>query len=42
MSAGGRLDFESVVWTDDQPNIHSRAVSALGQRWPIVLIDDPA
>jgi quercetin dioxygenase-like cupin family protein len=36
MSAGGRLDFDSVVWADDQPDIHSRAASALGQRWAIV------
>jgi quercetin dioxygenase-like cupin family protein len=36
MSAGGRLDFDSVAWADDQPDIHSRAVTALGQRWAIV------
>jgi len=36
MSAGGRLDFEGIEWTDDQPDIHSRATSALGQRWAIV------
>jgi quercetin dioxygenase-like cupin family protein len=36
MSAGGTLDFDSIGWADDQPDIHSRAVSALGQRWAIV------
>ena len=36
MSAGGRLDFDSVPWADDQPDIHSRAIPALGQRWAIV------
>ncbi len=36
MSAGGRLDFDSIDWADDQPDIHSRAASALGQRWAIV------
>jgi quercetin dioxygenase-like cupin family protein len=36
MSAGGKLDFESVEWADDQPDIHSRAEQALGQRWAIV------
>ena len=36
MSAGGRLDFESLEWADDQPDIHSRARQALGQRWAIV------
>jgi quercetin dioxygenase-like cupin family protein len=36
MSAGGRLDFDSVEWADDQPDIHSRAAPALGQRWAIV------
>ena len=36
MSAGGSLDFDSIDWADDQPDIHSRAASALGQRWAIV------
>jgi quercetin dioxygenase-like cupin family protein len=36
MSAGGRLDFDSFSWEDDQPDIHSRAAEALGQRWAIV------
>ena len=36
MSAGGKLDFESMDWADDQPDIHSRAADALGQRWAIV------
>jgi quercetin dioxygenase-like cupin family protein len=36
VSAGGTLDFDSIDWTDDQPDIHSRAASALGQRWAIV------
>jgi quercetin dioxygenase-like cupin family protein len=36
MSAGGSLDFDSLEWADDQPDIHSRATSALGQRWAIV------
>jgi quercetin dioxygenase-like cupin family protein len=36
MSAGGRLDFGALGWADDQPDIHSRALQALGQRWAIV------
>ena len=36
MSAGDKLDFESIEWADDQPDIHSRAQNALGQRWAIV------
>jgi hypothetical protein len=36
MSAGGTLDFDSIDWADDQPDIHSRAENALGQRWAIV------
>ena len=36
MSAGGALDFDAIDWADDQPDIHSRAVSALDQRWAIV------
>ncbi len=36
MNAGGKLDFESIAWADDQPDIHSRAQEALGQRWAIV------
>ena len=36
MSAGGKLDFDSLEWADDQPDIHSRAQPALGQRWAIV------
>jgi quercetin dioxygenase-like cupin family protein len=36
MSGGGTLDFDSIEWADDQPDIHSRAASALGHRWAIV------
>jgi quercetin dioxygenase-like cupin family protein len=36
MSAGGKLDFGSIDWADDQPDIRSRAENALGQRWAIV------
>jgi quercetin dioxygenase-like cupin family protein len=36
MSAGGKLDFGAIAWADDQPDIHSRAAKALGQRWAIV------
>ena len=36
MRAGGRLEFESTDWADDEPNIRSRAETALGQRWAIV------
>jgi hypothetical protein len=36
VSAGGKLDFASIARADDQPDIHSRAVHALGQRWAIV------
>ena len=36
MTAGGRLDFDSIGWQDDQADIHSRAAEALGQRWAIV------
>jgi len=36
MSGGGRLDFDSLDWADDQPDIHSRALHELGQRWAIV------
>jgi len=36
MTAGDKVDFESLAWADDQPDIHSRAVTALGQRWAIV------
>jgi quercetin dioxygenase-like cupin family protein len=36
VSAGGQLDFHSIAWEDDQPDIHSRAAEALGQRWAIV------
>ena len=36
MTAGGKLDFEAIAWEDDQPDIHSRALLALGQRWAIV------
>ena len=36
MSAGGKLDFDSISWADDQADIHSRAAEALGQRWAIV------
>jgi quercetin dioxygenase-like cupin family protein len=34
--AGGRLEFESADWGNDEPNIRSRAETALGQRWAIV------
>ena len=36
MSAGGKLDFASVGWADDQADIRSRAAEALGSRWAIV------
>jgi len=36
MSAGGKLDFDSISWADDQADIHTRAAEALGQRWAIV------
>jgi quercetin dioxygenase-like cupin family protein len=36
MSAGGKLEFDSISWADDQADIHSRAAEALGQRWAIV------
>lgn len=36
MSAGGRIEFDSIGWVDDQSDIHSRAGNALGQRWAIV------
>jgi cupin domain len=36
MSAGGTVDFDAIGWADDQPDIHSRAEDALGQRWAIV------
>lgn len=36
MSACGKLDFGSIDWADDQPDIHSRAENALDQRWAIV------
>jgi len=36
MSAGGKLNFDSISWADDQADIHSRAAEALGQRWAIV------
>jgi quercetin dioxygenase-like cupin family protein len=36
VSAGGKLDFASIAWADDQPDIHSRAAVALGRRWAIV------
>ena len=36
MSAGEKLDFDSISWADDQADIHSRAAEALGQRWAIV------
>ena len=29
MSAGGKLDFDSISWADDQADIHSRAAEAL-------------
>jgi quercetin dioxygenase-like cupin family protein len=33
---GGRIAFEDAGWADDQPDIRSRAVSALDRRWAIV------
>lgn len=36
MSISGKLDFDSIASADDQPDIHSRAAAALGQRWAIV------
>ena len=42
MSAGGKLEFGSIEWADDQPDIHSRAAAMLGQRWAIVEYDPGA
>lgn len=36
MTAGGKLDFDSLDWADDQADIRSRAGAALGSRWAIV------
>lgn len=36
MTAGGKLDFGSVGWADDQVDIRSRAAAALGSRWAVV------
>jgi quercetin dioxygenase-like cupin family protein len=36
MTAGAKIDFDSIGWADDQPDIHSRAQFALDQRWAIV------
>jgi quercetin dioxygenase-like cupin family protein len=36
MTAGGKLDFDSLDWADDQADIRSRAAGALGSRWAIV------
>ena len=36
MTAGGKLDFDSVDWADDQADIRSRAAAALGSRWAVV------
>jgi quercetin dioxygenase-like cupin family protein len=36
MTSGGRLDFDSIGWENDQSDIRSRAVRALEQRWAIV------
>ena len=36
MNPGGKLDFDSVDWVDDQKDIRSRAARALGSRWAIV------
>jgi quercetin dioxygenase-like cupin family protein len=36
VTTGGILDFEAIDWADDQPDIHSRAQAALGQRWAVV------
>jgi hypothetical protein len=35
MTGGGRLDFDSIGWENDQSDISSRAVRALEQRWAI-------
>ena len=40
--AGGALDFDAIDRVDDQPDIHSRAAVALGQRWAIVEYDPGA
>ena len=42
MTAGGTLDFDSIDWADDQPDIHSRAIPALGQRLAIVAYEPGA
>jgi quercetin dioxygenase-like cupin family protein len=36
VTPGGKLDFDSVAWADDQKDIRSRAAEALGSRWAIV------
>jgi mannose-6-phosphate isomerase-like protein (cupin superfamily) len=36
VNPGGKLDFASVDWADDQEDIRSRAAQALGSRWAIV------
>jgi quercetin dioxygenase-like cupin family protein len=36
VTPGGKLDFDSVAWADDQEDIRSRAAEALGSRWAIV------
>jgi quercetin dioxygenase-like cupin family protein len=36
VTAGGKLDFGSVGWADDQSDIRSRAAAALGSRWAVV------
>jgi Cupin domain len=36
MSVGGKLDFDSIAWKDDQLDVRARAAAALGQRWAIV------
>jgi quercetin dioxygenase-like cupin family protein len=42
VTSSGKLDFDSIDWADDQPDIHSRAADALGQRWATVEYDPGA
>jgi uncharacterized cupin superfamily protein len=34
--SGGKLDFASLDWADDQEDIRSRAAEVLGSRWAVV------
>ena len=36
MISGGKLDFASLDWADDQEDIRSRAAEVLGSRWAVV------